>query len=262
MTENEFPARAGRTEPGGGTFVGRFNHLTAERGPVLLPRDGDERPEAGAGAAPRSTATPSSASATATCTPGCVVAPAFVFGNTWTFGASEESWLNNILNVETQRTWRSTNWSQCNGLTPFDVNDGYTQVSTATIASLPAPARTPSRSRARRGRPMHSTSPRAPPGASFYVMWDLTAGWLAGIASNTASSLTTNFAISAVPAYPATKLAAADDIVIYSSTLYAAGTHTGASGTSMMTDSTKTGPRISGLASITDTRSSISPRAA
>ena len=71
-------------------------------------------------------------------------------------------------------------------------------------------------------------------------MWDLSAGWLAGIAGNTASSLTTSFAIPAVPAYPATQLAAKDQIAIYSSTLYAAGTHTGASGTTTLTDSAKT----------------------
>jgi MYXO-CTERM domain-containing protein len=237
VTENEFPAQGGTLGAGGGRIVGRFNQLTlANAGPFAY--HGTET--SGRSRSGRAFEIYGNAF---DCEGNCNVyagfrgGTGFVFANTWTFGTN--SWLNNILNVETQRTWRATDWSECNGLTPFDVNDGYSQVWTGTIAAVtgsgPYTITVAGNPWTADAYDFSSTNP----GSKFYVVWDLTAGWLAGIASNTASSATTSFAIPAVPAYPATNLAAADQIVLYSSTLYAAGTHTGASGTSTLTDSTK-----------------------
>jgi hypothetical protein len=239
VTENEFPAQGGTNGAGGGRIVGRFNHLTLSNAGPFAYHGTETSGRSRSGRAFEIYGNDFDCVGNCNVFAGFRGGTGFVFGNTWTYDSSEDSWINNVLNIETQRTWRATNWSECNGLTPFDVNDGYAQVWKGTMSSVSG---TGPYTLSVSGTPWTADAydfSTTSPGKNFYVVWDLTAGWLVGIASNTASTLTTNFAIPAVAAYPATNLAAADQIVIYSSTLYAAGTHTGASGTTTLTDSAK-----------------------
>jgi hypothetical protein len=131
VTENEYPVN---DSFGGGRIVGRFNQLTMSGVGAPFAYHGTET--GGRSRSGRAFEIYGNSVA-------CVDAPdnvfvgvrggtGFVFGNTWTF--DKNSGLNNVLSIETQRTWRATSWAQCNGLTPFDVNDGYTQVWTGAIA--------------------------------------------------------------------------------------------------------------------------------
>jgi uncharacterized membrane protein YgcG len=240
VTENEFPAQGGTNGAGGGRFVGRFNQLTLSNAGPFAYHGTETSGRSRSGRAFEIYGNDFDCLGNCNVYAGFRGGTGFVFGNTWTYSSSEDSWINTMLDIETQRTWRATNWAECNGLTPFDVNDGYTQVWKGTMSSVSG---TGPYTINVSGTPWTADAydfSSSTPGKNFYVVWDFTAGWLAGIASNTASSLTTNFAIPGVAAYPATNLAAGDDIAIYSSTLYAAGTHTGTSGTSTLTDSTKT----------------------
>jgi uncharacterized membrane protein YgcG len=239
VTENEFPAQGGTLGAGGGRIVGRFNQLTLSNAGPFAYHGTETSGRSRSGRAFEIYGNDFDCFGNCNVYAGFRGGTGFVFGNTWTFSTSESSWLNTILDIETQRTWRATSWSECNGLTPFDVNDGYTQAWKGTLSSVSG---TNPYTITVSGTPWTAGTydfSSTTPGKNFYVVWDFTAGWLAGIASNTASSVTTNFAIPAVPAYPATNLTAGDQIAIYSSTLYAAGTHTGASGSSILTDSTK-----------------------
>jgi MYXO-CTERM domain-containing protein len=239
VTENEFPAQGGTNGAGGGRIVGRFNQLTLSNAGPFAYHGTETSGRSRSGRAFEIYGNQFACEGNCNVFAGFRGGTGFVFGNTWTYATSEASWINNVLDIETQRTWRATNWSECNGLTPFDVNDGYAQVWTGTASSVTGTGPytfTVSGATWTAGAYDFSTSS---PGKNFYVVWDLTAGWLAGVDSNTASSLTTNFAIPAVAAYPATTMAAGDQLVLYSSTLYAAGTHTGASGTTTLTDSTQ-----------------------
>ena len=238
LTENEFPVNAGTLGAGGGRVVGRFNKLTMVGWGPFAYHGTETSGRSRSGRAFEVYGNAMSCEDTA-CNGyvGLRGGTAFVFGNTWTLGPN--TWINSILNIETQRTWRATGWSQCNGLTPFDVNDGYAQQWTGTIGSISGSGPytiTVS------GPPLTSGAydfSSSQPGDKFYIVWDSTAGWMAGINSNTASSLTSNFAIPSSPGWPPTNMSAGDAITIYSSKLYAAGTHTGVAGAMTLTDSTK-----------------------
>lgn len=155
-----------------------------------------------------------------------------LFGNKFTTS------VNHFATENDERLYRPVSFGFCNGANPYDVNDGGAQVWSGTVASYASGVISVSGSPWSPGAFNLSTTN---PGNTYYTVFNTTHGQMAGIASNTGNQLTLSWMLSnAGPIfYGGTTFAAGDSIVILASTLYGAGTHTGASGASTLTDSTK-----------------------
>lgn len=109
------------------------------------------------------------------------------FSNTFT--NSGAGFLKGVSSLNPQRTWRNSSpWGYCDGLSPWDTNDGTVYYS-GTIASVSQPGGwtiTPS------GSPGWTTNQWAPSGGA-YSFHDVTGGFSYAIASNTSGALTTQF---------------------------------------------------------------------
>lgn len=241
ITENEFPLS---TYPGAGgsRITARFNHITDFNGMGVFGYHGSEtsgRSRTGRQMEVYGNAIDCVGSTGCNTIAGVRGGVEYMFGNTLVLQSGQ--WVNTFGSLSTQRTYRNTAWYLCNGLNPYDDNDGYAQVWTGTLGSLA-------------GGPniytiMVSGTPWSPgafdfsasnPGPRYYVVFDSTIGWIAGIASNTSNTLTTSFLQSAGAGSGVTYAVPGDVITVYSTTLYAAGTHTGASQTSaVLTDDKK-----------------------
>jgi hypothetical protein len=159
----------------------------------------------------------------------------YMFGNTFTnSGGSYPYWMS----LNNYRTFRPTDWTLCDGVGPYDVNDGGTQVWSGTVSSFSGSTLSVSGSPWTSGAYNFSAHS---PGSNYYVVFNTTHGNLAGIASNTTNSLTVSWMLSNLAGtfYGGTTFANGDRIVILSSTLYAAGAYTGTTGQNVLTDSTK-----------------------
>jgi hypothetical protein len=161
---------------------------------------------------------------------------AISWGNT--FATSGGGSFASYVTLNTERAYRPTSWAFCDGTGPYDVNDGGSQVWSGTVSSFSGSTLSVSGTPWTAGAYNFSTSS---PGSTYYVVFNTTHGNLAGIASNTANQLTVSWMLSNIagPFYGGTTFASGDSIVIFASNLYAAGTHTGSTGTSTLTDSTK-----------------------
>jgi len=153
------------------------------------------------------------------------------FGNTMT--AESGAWFNQYFGLTTERTYRPTVWGLCDGFGAYDVNDGATTAWTGTIASVGSGTLSVAGTPWTAGAYTFSTSN---PGSLYYVIFDQTNGELGGIANNTSSTLTLSWTGGG---FTGQSFAAGDSMVILGSTLYAAGTMTGASGSGTLTDNTK-----------------------
>jgi len=160
-----------------------------------------------------------------------------VWGNT--FSISAGSWYNHYTSGTNERRYRPVHWGYCDGIDPWDTNDGGSIVYTGTISSVGTGTISVSGTPWTPGAFNFSTSS---PGAVYYAVFDQTTDEFAGIASNTSSQLTLSTwkQSSAGGSFSGSSFVVGDTILIMTSTLYAAGTHTGSSGSSTVTDSTKT----------------------
>ena len=155
-----------------------------------------------------------------------------IWGNTFTGRGG--GWFSYYAAVATQRRYRPTSWGLCDGTNPYDVNDGGTIVGTYKIASLGSGLIALIGTPLTAGVFNHSSSS---PGSRYYVAFDQTTGALAGIGSNTSSTLALTWQLSKIASAGTFK--AGDTIAILGSTLYAAGTMTGSTGSPSLTDGTK-----------------------
>ena len=136
-----------------------------------------------------------------------------VFGNTYTNA-------NHALGMSAQRLFRPTAWPQCNGLAPYDVNDGMVQLWSGTTSSYSGNTLTVS------GSALGSFGPG---GGKIYVVFNQTHGAIYTIASVLNSTqLTTGYysGQQGGPFYGGYTFSAGDSIIIYSVTLYSSGTAT------------------------------------
>lgn len=240
VTENEFPILS-YPGAGGSRITGRFNQITAWNAGVFGYHGSETSGRSRTGRQMEVYGNAINCIGNNSCSTiaGVRGGVEYMFGNTLTVGSGQ--WVNSFGGLQTQRTFRNTAWYLCNGLDPYDDNDGYAQVWTGTLGSL-------------MGGPSAYTItvPGAPwtagafnfsassPGPNYYVVFDTTIGWIAGIASNTANTLTTSFLSDAGAGSGHNYVSPGDTITIYSATLYAAGTYTGTSQTSaVLTDNSK-----------------------
>jgi hypothetical protein len=241
ITENEFPAMGGYPAAGGSRITARFNQITDRNGMGVFGYHGSEtsgRSRTGRQMEVYGNSINCEGNGGCNTFGGVRGGVEYLFGNTLT--VQPGAWLNSFGELSTQRTYRNTAWYLCNGLTPYDDNDGYAQVWTGTLGSLSGSSVTVSGTPWTAGAFNFSSSS---PGTKYYVVFDSTIGWIAGIASNTSNTLMTSFVQDAGAGSGASYAKAGDTITIYSTTLYAAGTHTGTSQTSdVLTDSTKRWP--------------------
>jgi hypothetical protein len=242
ITENEFPANGGYPSAGGSRITARFNQLTDWNGMGVFGYHGTET-----GGRSRTGRQMEVYGNTLNCegSTGCNVIAGvrggveYMFGNTLTIQPG--GWVNEFGFLQTQRTFRNTAWYLCNGLDPYDDNDGYASVWTGTLGSLAGGSGVYTITVA--GAPWTAGAFNfsvSSPGPNYYVVFDATIGWIAGIASNTANQLTTSFMQDAGAGSGYAYAAPGDALTIYSATLYDAGTYTGTSQTSaVLTDSSK-----------------------
>ena len=155
-----------------------------------------------------------------------------IWGNTFT--SSGGGWFSHFAAVATERRYRPTSWGVCNGTDPYDVNDGGTIVGTYTITSFGSGTIAVTGTPLTPGALNFSSNS---PGSLYYVAFDKTTGALAGVGSNTSSTIKLTWQLSNIAS--AGQFNAGDTIAILGSTVYAAGLMTGGTGSPSLTDGTK-----------------------
>jgi hypothetical protein len=236
ITENEFPLTGNYPGAGGSRITARFNHVTDWNGMTVFSYHGTEtsgRSRTGRQMEVYGNNVHCEGNGGCSSIAGVRGGVEYLFGNTMTIDPGQ--WINSFGGLQTQRTFRNTGWYLCNGLTPYDVNDGYTAVWTGKLAALSGSTVTLSGTALSAGAFNFSSSA---PGPKYYVVFDSTAGWIGGIASNTSSTLTTSFLQEAGAGSGTDYAMSGDTITIYSTMLYAAGTHTGSTSDNL-TDGSK-----------------------
>jgi hypothetical protein len=160
---------------------------------------------------------------------------AITFGNTLT---APNGWYNNYAYIGEGRAWTKSEWGNCNGTGVYDINDGAVTSYTGTISSATTNTLTVSGSPWTAGVYNYSSTS---PGSKYYIAYDKTSGELGGIASNTANRLTFSWKLSNIAGntFSGNSFTNGDTFAILGSTLYAAGTETGAGGDPTLTDSSK-----------------------
>lgn len=152
-----------------------------------------------------------------------------LFDNQMTWGSS--AGFSGFLTPGLQRTVYSLGgWGSCDGTGPWDQNDGQTKLTGFTVSAVSGSTVTASGA--------SWTSGEFSPGGLLYTFVDLTQAFVANspvatILSNGTNTLT----IAGADFTPA----AGDSFAILGTTLYATGTMTGASGSTTLTDSSKSG---------------------
>jgi hypothetical protein len=155
------------------------------------------------------------------------------------FNANSGKGFNYALGFNTERTIRPTGWGFCGAGSPYDVNDGYTSVYSGTVSSISGLTLTVA------GTPWTSGAfnfSASSPRSTYYIAYDTTYGEIGGIASNTGNTLTFSWLLSNVTGIfggSGHSFDAGSSFIIYGVTLYAAGTMTGSSGSTALTDSSK-----------------------
>ncbi|MGI0100953.1 MAG: hypothetical protein ACREBH_04540 [Candidatus Micrarchaeaceae archaeon] len=237
LTETEYPVSF--SEAGGAREVVRFNHLGSATVGAPIGWHGTETGGRWRGGlqveAYGNDYTFDLANTGASALLGLRGGTGIMFGNTIDITPSS-AWLNGPFNFDTQRTWRMVAWGTCSGFSPWDANDGADfSVWNGTVASLSGSTITVSGAALTAGAFDLSTSS---PGPKLYAVMDGTTGGYSVITGNTANTLTVSGLFGQLNGETPT-FTAGDPILIYSSTLYAAGTYTGNSGTTTLTDSSK-----------------------
>ena len=222
---------------GGGRFVCRFNAFTG-----VTPADACTNHGTETTGQPRGGQQMEAYGNTLSCAnsaQGCVgfgvrSGPLYAFGNTYSV-TSGGFWSGAWNKMTTERAFRPTTWTFCDGAGVWDVNDGGTVVYTGTISSYSGGVLSVS------GTPWPASAynfSSTSPGSLYYTVYDVTTAENAGIASNTSSALTLSWLLSNIGSVGSFNNG--DSFVIYASKLYAAGTMAGTSGNvTTLTDSTK-----------------------
>ncbi len=193
---------------GGCRFVGRFNTITSA-GQWTFANHGTEstgRPRGG-----RHHEVYNNSFTCTNTTNGCGAAVGYrsgtglVFDNNFT--VSGGAWYNAYADVSAYRSWASFNpWGGCNGESPWDTDDGASMTSASTFTATASTTLTDTT--------QAWTTNQFAPGANYYTVYDATTGQMAGIVSNTATTLTTKNAVS---------WSVGDTYYIHGTTLYASG---------------------------------------
>jgi hypothetical protein len=167
---------------GGCRQVGRFNHIYSAGGVGIFGNHGletDGRPQGGRQMEVYGN--------TISCTSGsCNIIAGFRSGTGYVFGNnvsnSAGAWFNSFIFIAVYRTvfTASSGWGACGGSGPYDTNDGtvyYSGTNTGSGTTLTDSSKS------------WKTNQFTPTGAPYSVH-DVTQGWWAEIASNTATQLT------------------------------------------------------------------------
>jgi hypothetical protein len=176
---------------GGGRYVARFNHGTANGAYGMFGNHGletDGRPQGGRSEEVYgNTITLPSGSGSSNVLMGLRSGTGIEFGNTVNDGSGY--WINYFAALSTYRIvyTGSNGWGACGGSSPYDTNDGVTYVS-GTLTSASGGGGNPIV--ATDSSKLWSTNEWAPSGAP-YSFYDVTKGFWMQIASNTSDALTT-----------------------------------------------------------------------
>lgn len=114
-----------------------------------------------------------------------------IFGNS--FGVSSGGFFTNWANLATERNYRPTVWGFCGGVGPWDVNDGESTAWSGAISSVTGTPTSMPITITVAGTPWTAGAynfSSSSPGGTYYTVYDSTIGTVAGIASNTANTLT------------------------------------------------------------------------
>jgi hypothetical protein len=169
---------------GGCRSVGRFNNITSSNGFGIFGLHGldtDGRPRAGRQLEVyRNNITCISGSCNIIA--GYRGGTGFTFGNTMT--ETNDGFFNTFINISVYRTVFTAGggWGACGGSSPYDTNDGVVYYSGTNSGGSGSTTLTDSTKN-------WTTNQLIPTGAPYSV-YDVTQGWWAEIASNTATSLT------------------------------------------------------------------------
>lgn len=180
--------------PGGGAIggcrsVGRFNHINSSAGFGVFGLHGldtDGRPRGGRQLEVYGN-TINCSSSSCNIIAGYRGGTGFTFGNTLT--ETNDGFFNTFANISIYRTVFSASggWGTCGGSSPYDTNDGTVYYSGTNSSSNAATTLAD-------GTKNWATNQLIPEGAPFSV-YDVTQGWWAEIASNTATTLTIQVSI-------------------------------------------------------------------